>query len=171
VIIGGDAPTRLAGLMAGSIDATILSPPQLTRAVQAGYRVLADMGDMSANFTQSSLYLKGSSLRENRDRAKRFLRAYAEAVHVIKTDRERTSKVFAKRMRIEEPDILKATYDYFAPRFSFPPRIDMTGVRDTLRFYAEQGNPDLKNRNPEEFVDHSLMDELDKEGFFKKLGS
>ena len=171
VIIGGDAPTRLAGLMAGSFDATILSPPQLTKAVQAGYRVLADMGDMSANFTQSSLYLKGSSLRENRDRAKRFLRAYAEAAHVIKTDRERTSKVFAKRMRIEEPDILKATYDYFAPRFSFPPGIDMTGVRDTLRFYAEQGNPDLKNRNPEEFVDQSLLDELDKEGFFKKLGS
>jgi len=171
VIIGGDAPTRLAGLMAGSFDATILSPPQLTKAVQAGYRVLADMGDMSANFTQSSLYLKGSSLRENRDRAKRFLRAYAEAAHVIKTDRERTSKVFAKRMRIEEPDILKATYDYFAPRFSFPPRIDMTGVRDTLRFYAEQGNPDLKNRNPEEFVDQSLLYELDKEGFFKKLGS
>jgi NitT/TauT family transport system substrate-binding protein len=171
VIIGGDAPTRLAGLMAGSIDATILSPPQLTKAVQAGYRVLADMGDMSANFTQSSLYLKGSSLRENRDRAKRFLRAYAEAAHVIKTDRERTSKVFAKRMRIEEPDILKATYDYFGPRFSFPPRIDVTGVRDTLRFYAEQGNPDLKNRNPEEFVDQSLLDELDKEGFFKKLGS
>ena len=171
VIIGGDAPTRLAALLTGAIDATILSPPQLTKAVQAGYRVLADMGDMSANFTQSSLYLKGSSLRENRDRAKRFLRAYAEAVRVIKTDRERTSKVFATRMRIEEPEILKATYDYFAPRFSFPPRIDMTGIRDTLRFYAEQGNPDLKNRNPEEFVDHSLMDELDKEGVFKKLGS
>ena len=170
VIIGGDAPTRLAALMTGSIDATILSPPQLTKAVQAGYRVLADMGDMSANFTQSSLYLKGSSLRDNRDRAKRFVKAYAEAVRVIKTDRERTSKVFATRMRIEEPEILKATYDYFAPRFSFPPRIDMTGIRDTLRFYAEQGNPDLKNRNPEEFVDHSLMDELDKEGFFKKLG-
>ena len=129
------------------------------------------MGDMSANFTQSSLYLKGSSLRENRDRAKRFLRAYAEAVHVIKTDRERTSRVFATRMRIEEPEILKSTYDYFAPRFSFPPRVDLSGVRDTLRFYAEQQNPELKNRTPEEFVDRSLLDELEKEGFFKKLGS
>ena len=171
VLIGGEAPTRLAALMTGAIDATILSPPQLTKAVQAGYRVLADMGDMSTNFTQSSLYAKTSYLRENRDRAKRFVRAYAEAVHVIKTDRERTSKVFAARMRIEEPEMLKSTYDYFAPRFSFPPRVDMTGIRDTLRFYAEQGNPDLKNRNPEEFVDHSLMDELEKEGFFKKLGS
>jgi NitT/TauT family transport system substrate-binding protein len=166
VIIGGDAPTRLAALLTGLIDATILSPPQLTKAVQAGYRVLADMGDMSANFTQSSLYLRGKDLRENRDRAKRFLRAYSEAVHVIKTDRTRTSKVFATRMRIDDADILKSTYDYFAPRFTFPPRVDMAGIRDTLRFYAEQGSPDLKNRNPEEFVDSSLMDELDKEGFF-----
>ena len=35
--------------------------------------------------------------------------------------------------------------------------------------YAEQ-NPDFKNRKPEEFIDHSLLDELEKEGFFKKLG-
>jgi len=171
VIIGGDAPTRLGSLMAGRTDATILSPPHLTKAVQAGYRVLADMGEMSANFTQSSLYVKESYVRENRDRVRRFLRAYSEAVHVIKTDRERTSRVFARRMRIDEPDVLKTTYDYFAPRFSFPPRVDLTGVRDTLRFYAEQQNPELKNRAAEEFVDHSLLDELDKEGFFKKLGS
>jgi NitT/TauT family transport system substrate-binding protein len=170
IIIGGDAPTRLGALMAGRIDATILSPPHLTMAVKSGYRILADMGDMSASFTQSSLYTKGSYLKENRDRAKRFLRAYAEAIHVIKTDRERTIKVFARRMRVEDPEILRSTYDYFAPRFSFPPRVDMDGVRDTLRFYAEH-NPDFKNRKAEEFVDHSLMDELAKEGFFKKFGS
>jgi NitT/TauT family transport system substrate-binding protein len=170
IIIGGDAPTRLGALMAGRSDATILSPPHLTIAVKSGYRILADMGDMSASFTQSSLYSKGSYIKENRDRAKRFLRAYAEAIHIIKTDRERTIKVFARRMRVEDPEILRSTYDYFAPRFSFPPRVDMAGVRDTLRFYAEQ-NSDFKNRKAEEFVDQSLMDELEKEGFFKKLGS
>ena len=169
VLLGGDAPTRLGSLMAGRIDASILSPPHLTKAIQAGYRVLADMGEMSANFTQSSLYARDSYLRENRDRAKRFLRAYGEAVHVIKTDREKTVQVFAKRMRLEDAEILKSTYDYFAPRFSFPPRVNLAGIRDTLRFYAEQ-NPELKTRTPEEFVDHSLLDELEKEGFFKKLG-
>jgi hypothetical protein len=34
---------------------------------------------------------------------------------------------------------------------------------------AEQ-NADFKNRTPEEFVDHSLFDELENEGLFKKLG-
>jgi NitT/TauT family transport system substrate-binding protein len=169
VVIGGDAPTRLGALMAGRMDATILSPPHLTIATKAGYRVLADMGDMSANFTQSSLYVKGSSLKENRDRTKRFVRAYAEAIHRIKTDRESTMKIFANRMRVDDPETVRTTYEYFAPRFSFPPRVNVEGVRDTLSFYAEQ-NADFKNRKPEEFIDHSFLDEIEKEGFFKKLG-
>jgi len=78
-------------------------------------------------------------------------------------------KIFAKRMRVEDLETLKSTYDYFAPRFSFPPRVNLEGVRETLKFYAEQ-NADFKNRNPEDFVDHSIVDELEKEGFFKKLG-
>jgi hypothetical protein len=89
---------------------------------------------------------------------------------VIKTDREQTMKIFAKRMRVEDPETVRSTYEYFAPRFSFPPRVNLEGVRDTLQFYAEQ-NPDFKNRKPEEFLDQSLLDELEKEGFFKKLGS
>jgi NitT/TauT family transport system substrate-binding protein len=169
VIVGGDAPTRMGSLMAGRTDATILSPPHLTIAVKAGYRVLADMGDMSANFPQSTLNVQGSFLKENRDVVKRFLRSYAEAIHVIKTQRDKTMGIFAKRMRIDDPETVKSTYEYFAPRFSFPPRVDMAGVRDTLNFYAEQ-NPDFKNHRAEEFVDPSLMDELQKEGFFKKLG-
>jgi len=170
VIVGGDAPTRLGSLMAGRTDATILSPPHLTIAVKSGYRVLADMGDMSANFAQSTLNVKGSFLKENRDVVKRFLRSYSEAIHVIKTQRDNVLKIFAKRMRIENPETLKTTYDYFAPRFSFPPRISLEAVRDTLSFYAER-NSAFKNRNAEEFIDQSLMDELQKEGFFKKLGS
>lgn len=170
VIVGGDAPTRLASLMTGRTDATILSPPHLTIAVKSGYRVLADMGDMSANFPQSTLNVKGSYMRDNRDLVKRFVRSYAEAIHVIKTSRERTMKIFAKRMGVDDAAMVSSTYDYFAPRFSFPPRVNLDGVRDTLSFYAEQ-NAEFKNRRAEEFVDHSLMDELEKEGFFKKLGS
>ncbi len=169
VIVGGDAPTRLGSLMTSRTDATILSPPHLTMAVKSGYRVLADMGDMSANFPQSTLNVKGSYMRDNRDLVKRFVRSYAEAIHVIKSSRDRTMKIFAKRMGVDDAAMVSSTYDYFAPRFSFPPRVNLDGVRDTLSFYAEQ-NAEFKNRRAEEFVDHSLMDELEKEGFFKKLG-
>jgi len=169
VIIGGDAPTRLLSLTVGRVDATILSPPHLTKAVQAGYRILADMGEMRANFSQSTLYVRRSYLRDNRDIVKRFLKAYSEAVRVLKTDRPKALQVLAKRMRLEDSEILNTTYDYYAPRFSFPPRVDMAGIRDTLDFYAETA-PEVRGRSPQDFVDHAILDELEKEGFFKTLG-
>jgi ABC-type nitrate/sulfonate/bicarbonate transport system substrate-binding protein len=139
-------------------------------AVKSGFRILADMGEMRANFSQSTVYVRRGYLRENREVAKRFLKAYAEAIRVVKTDRESILKIFAKRMRLDDPEILRATYDYFAPRFSFPPRVDMAGIKDTLDFYAET-NSELRSRTPQEFVDNSIMDELQKEGFFKSMGS
>jgi NitT/TauT family transport system substrate-binding protein len=168
VIISGDAPTRLAALLAGRIDSTLLSPPHLKLAVDAGYRVLADMGQMRANFSQSTLYVRRTYMAERRDIVKRFIKAYSEAVHVFKTDRERSLKVLTKRMRVDDPEVVSDTYDYYAPRFSFPPYVDMAGIKDTLDFYAER-NPEMKNRKPQEFVDHAILDELQKEGFFKTL--
>jgi ABC-type nitrate/sulfonate/bicarbonate transport system substrate-binding protein len=170
VIIGADAPTRLLSLTVGSVDATILSPPHLTMAVKAGYRILGDMGEMRASFSQSTLYVRRSYLKDNRDIVKRFVKAYCEAVRIVKSDRTRTIKIFAQRMRLDDRELLSDTYNYFAPRFSFPPRVDMQGIKDTIDFYAET-SPELRGRKPEEFVDNSVMDELEKEGFFKGLGS
>ena len=71
---------------------------------------------------------------------KRFLRVYAEAIHAIKTQRKKTLNVFAVRMRIDDPETLRTTYDYLAQGFSFPPRVSREGVRHTLNFYAEQNS-------------------------------
>lgn len=65
----------------------------------------------------------------------------------------------AKDLRLYEK------FGLFSPRFSYPPRADLIGVKDTLEFYAGS-NPELKNRTPGEFVDHSILEELEKEGFF-----
>ncbi len=170
VIPIGDQPTRLAALLAGTIDATIMSMPHLMVAKKAGYRVLADMGEMQVNFSQSTVYVRRSYLRDNRDIAKRYLKAYAEAVSILRTDRQRSLKVMAKRLRLENQEILNATYDDVARRFSFPPRVSMAGLKDTLDFFA-QTNSDLKSRRPEDFVDETLLDELEREGFFKGLPS
>jgi len=142
--------------------------PHLMVAVKAGYRVLGDMGEMRVNFSQSTAYLRRSYLRDNRDIAKRFVKAYSEATYVLRTDRQRSLAVMAKRLRIENQEILNATYEDAARRFTFPPRVNMAGMKDTLDFFGEK-NPELKGRRPEEFVDETLLDELEKEGFFKSL--
>ena len=94
----------------------------------------------------------------------------AEAIQAIGTQRDKTVKIVANRKRIDYAETVKSTYEYFASSFSFPPRVSLTGVRDTLSVYADQ-NADSKNRKAEEFVDHSLTDELEKERFFEKRGA
>ncbi len=170
VIPMGDQPTRMAALFAGNIDATFMSMPHLLMAKKAGYRVLADMAEMQVNFSQSTVYVRRSYLREHRDIAKRYLKAYSEAAHILRTDRQRSLRVMANRLHLKDQEILNATYDEVGPRFSFPPRVNMAGLKDTLDFFAEK-NPELKSRRPEDFVDESLLDELEREGFFKGLGS
>jgi ABC-type nitrate/sulfonate/bicarbonate transport system substrate-binding protein len=50
---GGEA-TRLAALVSGSIDATVLNPPVHKRAVEAGMRVMANMAEMEIPFQNSA---------------------------------------------------------------------------------------------------------------------
>ena len=47
--------------------------------------------------------------------------------------------------------------------------MNLAGARDTYSFYAEK-ETDLRGKTGEEFIDNSIMDELEKEGFVKKLG-
>src|SRR5262249_39124024 len=136
---------------------------------KAGYRVLAGKGGMSANLPQASLYGEGSALKEKGQADKKLVATDRERFYEFKTNRAQRKKIFCKRMWDEESESVRSTYEYFWPPFSYPPRVNLEGVRDTLQFYAEQ-NPDFKNRKPEEFLDQSLLDELEKEGFFKKLG-
>ena len=91
----------------------------------------------------------------------------AEASQAIRTQRDKTVKIVANRKRIGDAESVKSTYEYFASSFSFPPRVSLTGVRDMLSVYAEQ-NAHFKNRKAEEFVDHSLTDELEEGEFFEK---
>jgi ABC-type nitrate/sulfonate/bicarbonate transport system substrate-binding protein len=62
----------------------------------------ADAGEMRAKFFPVHAHVRRGYMRENRDVVKRFLRAYTEAIRVIKTDRERTLKVFAQRTRLDD---------------------------------------------------------------------
>ena len=53
--------------------------------------------------------------------------------------------------------------------FSFPPRPIREGIRNAFEMVSER-NPDIKgDLNFEQFVDQSIIDELEKEGFFNGL--
>jgi len=167
VFASGGAPERLAALSTKAIDATVLSPPETVAAARMGMNILAHLSDLKVAFPQTVITVRHSFLEKNRDTVKRFVRAYSEAIHVFKTDKTKGSAVYTKRLKQQDAKVIEETYDYFAPKFSFPPRVDRDGIRNALELVTAL--PEAKGDiNLEQFIDESVIDELEREGFFKK---
>jgi NitT/TauT family transport system substrate-binding protein len=169
VLASGGAPERLAGLSSRVLDATVLSPPETVAATRMGMNFLANLSDLRGSFPMTVITVRRSFLEKNRDTVKRFLRAYSEAIHRFKTDKEQSMGVYAKRLKQQDRQIIEETYQYYAPRFSFPPRIDRGGIRAALELVGRRDAEAKGEINVEQFIDESVIDELEREGFFKKL--
>lgn len=169
IFASGGAPERLAALSTRAIDATVLSPPETVVAARMGMNILAHLSDLKAAFPQTVITVRRSFLEKNRETAKRFVRAYSEAIHQFKTDKAKGTDVYAKRLKQKDSKVMGETYDYFAPKFSFPPRVERDGIRNALELVSARDREAKGEINVEQFIDESLIDELEKEGFFKKL--
>jgi hypothetical protein len=77
--------------------------------------------------------------------------------------------VYANRLKQQDSKVIGETYDYFSPKFSFPPRVERDGIRNALELVSARDREAKGEINLEQFIDENLIDELEREGFFKKL--
>jgi hypothetical protein len=71
-------------------------------------------------------------------------------------------------MRTNEADVLDATYDFFVKRVSKRPFPTLKGIQYLLDEVAPK-MPQAKTAKPEQFVELSLLQQLEKEGFFAEM--
>jgi ABC-type nitrate/sulfonate/bicarbonate transport system substrate-binding protein len=166
----GDSASRIAALSARAIDATVLSYPDINEALRLGMHEMVKMSSVKgSSFPMNVMAARRSFVEKNRDLVKRLQQAYAEGTYQFITNREKGKAVLAKRLRFKDPKGLEETYDYFAKSFSFPTRVSHEGLRNTLEIIAQR-NPAVKvDMNLGKYLDESTVDELEREGFFKRL--
>jgi ABC-type nitrate/sulfonate/bicarbonate transport system substrate-binding protein len=171
IIQSGQAATRLVALTSRALDATVLAYPELGEATRLGMNILAHMRDMkTAAFPMNVIVVRRSFLEKNRDVVKRFQQAYAEGTHQLLVSRDKSLPMLAQRMQQKNSKAVEETYQYVAPSFSFPTRISHQGIRNTLEMVAQKVPGGKADSNLDKYLDESTLDELDKEGFFKKFG-
>jgi ABC-type nitrate/sulfonate/bicarbonate transport system substrate-binding protein len=148
----------------------MLSYPDINEALRLGMHELVKMPDVKGtSFPMNVMVARRSFVEKNRDVVKRFQQAYAEGTYQFMTSREKGLAVLSKRLRFKNPKGLEETYDYFAKSFSMPPRVSQEGLRNTLEIIAQR-NPAVKvDMNIGKYLDESIVDELEREGFFKRL--
>ncbi|MDP2605049.1 MAG: ABC transporter substrate-binding protein [Deltaproteobacteria bacterium] len=168
IMAAGGAANRLVGLSAKALDATVLSPPETLKAEQLGFRILLHLSELKASFPMNMIAVRGAFLEKNRDAVKRFLKAHSDAVYQFKHDKKKGVRVYQKRLRQKEAAVIDATYDYYAPKFEVPPRVNREGLEFTAKFVMGRVAGG-KTLDINKILDESILDELDKEGFFKTL--
>ena len=170
LLASGPAANRLIALSSGALDATLLAPPETGEAARMGLPTLAHMTDLkAAAFPMNLIGTRRSFLEKNRDVVKRFLQAYAEGTHQFITNREKSLAILNQRMKQKNPAVVEETYQYFTATFSFPPRVSHEGMRIAIDMIVQRSPETKLDTNVAKYVDERLLDELEREGFFKRL--
>ena len=168
VLQAGGGANRLVALSSKALDATVLSHPELGEALRMGMNELGNLDEFkSADYPMSAVAVRRSFMEQKRDVVKRFVMAYAEATYQFMNNPEKGMSLFKHRLKQDNVKALEQTYKYFAPKFSFPTRVSHNGMQNTLELIATE-NPKLDMRL-EKYLDESIMDELEEEGFFKRI--
>jgi NitT/TauT family transport system substrate-binding protein len=147
----------------------LVSPPTLFAVNRLGFKEVVNITDMNLAFPNPSLVVQGGILRTRPQLLDRFMRAYARAIHRAKTNREFTMKSVARYTKIEDPIVLGQAYDLYLGKVLEPaPYINMAGMQNALDDLARTV-PAAKNAKPEQFIDFSFLDRLEKSGLLKEL--
>ena len=164
--IGSDSD-RLVALRQGKIPAATLGHPQFIIAQRAGFSLLWDFFK-DVDYPWSEIATTRTQIKQDRDLVMRYMRAHLEGIALFKKDPEFAKKVIKKTLRIDDDSLVQDSWELFA-KYRIPaPYPNMKGMKTSYEYVAVT-RPDVYKHKPEEFVDASFVEELDKSGFIKKL--
>ncbi len=168
LVVAGPTMERLAAVEAGRIEATILTPSETPRARKQGLIEVYDMLELGIEVQGNGFATSRGFIRSQRDTVLSALRSYVEAIYFIGKNKDESKRIAAKYMRTNDQEVLDATYDWFAKSVAKRPYPTLKGIQYLLDELAPKV-AQAKTAKPEQFVDVSLLQQLEKEGFFTEM--
>jgi sulfonate transport system substrate-binding protein len=166
--IGGEAEGMLA-LQNKAVDAATISEPFTTIAQREGFSVVADLSRLNVPYTLHGIGTRRSFIRDRRDTVMRFLRAYVEGIYLFKSNKELALNTLKKYARMSDVSLMSGTYDDYSQRLiPAVPYPTPAGIQTIIDHLAKT-RPEAKNLKPQNFIDASILKEIEDSGFVKKL--
>jgi NitT/TauT family transport system substrate-binding protein len=161
-----EVPNILTALQSNQIDAGVVSPPTNSEAKKLGFKELINLAVDGPAYASVTIAVKNSFLAGNRDTVTRFIRAYARGVHRFKTDKKYGMQATNKYLKLDDQGVLEDTWNQFSKYLAEPPYIQ--GFEAVIDDAAIQ-DAKLKGATPGQFMDMSVVKQLDDSGYFKRL--
>jgi ABC-type nitrate/sulfonate/bicarbonate transport system substrate-binding protein len=132
-------------------------------------RVIAELRDLGVNSSYSDLSVMREFLKSRRGAAKGFMMGFSEAISLAKKNKEVALRAYRKYLKAEDPKLLDLMYkEYVAEAAPLVPYPLMDALKTDIEILSAT-RPGFKNKNPADFIDVSLIKELESEKFYAKL--
>ena len=163
-----EVPNIYTALVAGQIDAGIVSPPTNSRARKSGFVELMNLAKEGPEYVSVAVGTTRGYLSANEEIARRVVRAYTEGVYLFRTNKVSALKMIQKQLKVQDPDIQEDTYNQFIQYLAYPPYVSRKGLEAVIADVTET-NPAAKSAKANDFMEMRFVAALEKEGFFKKF--
>jgi len=168
LVPAGLDPERVAAIAAGRIDASFFTSVATPLAQKAGLNKLLYFGDLGFEVQGNGLATTRSYIQSQREIVKSAVKGYVEAIHFIHANKKEAQKVFAKYMRNDDPEFLEFAHQLYVKLIPKKPYPTLKGIQNLLDLLAPQMEQ-AKTAKPEQFVDLTFLQELEKEGFYNEM--
>ena len=166
IIQSGNTPTRIAALVAGHVDGALVSPDYLHKILASGCcRVFADLSEIPLDYARFGVVVPTAYLKAQRETVRKLLEGYVEGIHAFKTRPELVSEIL-KEEGITDPQVAKFIFERISKSLRDVPTVDPKGIQTAL---DSLGNPKAKVAQAKDFIDNSLIEEIQKSGLISRL--
>lgn len=165
---GGGTAAMISGLVAGAFDATPLTPPNDIIASRQGAHALIDTAELDLPTGGLAVNTMRSTLEQRRQVVKAFVAGVVDAVRLYKEDADFGKEVLARYTGMTDPEAIDWAYQVYSGRLR-PVRLylDHAEMRELVEELLPE-NPQLAQVQLERVLDNSILEELEREGYFTR---
>jgi NitT/TauT family transport system substrate-binding protein len=165
----GDSAIRASALNNGIIHGGAFSGGEVTVLQKFGHRVVLDLPAAGIEYQATAAATTQFLLKTNRKILLSHARAIIDAMSQMTKRKEETLKIMGKYLRIENREALEAQYEENVIKlYSRKPYPTLNGVKAILENLAIKDER-ARLAKPEQFVELSIVKELDESGFIDRL--
>jgi ABC-type nitrate/sulfonate/bicarbonate transport system substrate-binding protein len=170
----GGQPEAAAGLIRGSIDGAVFSPPYNFQLKKQGHNELVSPNDLQkfTAFITNGIVARRSVIEKDKDSLIRLIKSTAEAIKLITTDREFTKKVITKWMPLKDADLLEQVYRFATENYAKEGAVPEGALRAMVKQMVQSNLIDAKaaaNTPLTAYYDNRYVEEVKRSGFFEQL--
>jgi NitT/TauT family transport system substrate-binding protein len=166
ILYAQDITNVVNTVITGNAAAGINSHPNALKLKAAGMKVLVDVTELKIPFLFTGMLSSAKVVREKNDALTRFLRAYIEAMALIRKDKEATIKSMSKFLKTTDREALESTYEEYKNVFPVTPIVTAAEVQAVLDVAK---SPKAKSMKPQEFFDNSIVQKIQGSGFIEQV--